>query len=1104
MATGLNSLGLAGTYSTGDHAIREFYLPALSASCGYDRMAGYYSSSVLRLIAVGMVSFIRNAQQHNGRMRLIVGTQLSAEDVQAVREGMLHRDSAIAEATRRTPLAFDGDEIGDEHFKILGYMIREGLLEVKVGVPLDADGHPLTPEEAKGYFHSKYGLLTDASGDRVAFLGSENETASGWLYNHETFTVAKSWLEQVWEEQGRAIAARFEAHWNNNPDHGWAVLPLEDIDDRLLKMVPQDYAPPAQDPIWKFLEAAEPVLEPTPAATQLDSEASARAWAELQEVAAKPVRDVFEAALTAPASPLPHQSRLLHRAVTTFPRGYLFADPVGFGKTVELGLTIRELLLSGRAKSVLILVPASVLRQWQEELAEKMGLLVPRYENGQFLDLQNEPVVAPANANPWSAFPIVLASSHLARRRARRAELLQAGPWDVVVVDEAHHARRRGSKATDSPNSLLSLLLDMRKAEKWEALYLATATPMQMNPHEAWDLIELLGLPGKWANSAADFMAYFEQLRKEPSDRGWAILERMLDDYFSDPASGRDSELEQRIKAELGAAKAKKITSLNTMGMPAETASNLSPLEAKLMDEWLRRHTPMKDRVFRNTRDTLRTYQAAGIIPAEVTIPERHVNDEFIALDDWEQKLYERIEQYIRRYYNAYITDASTQPLGFIMTVYRRRLTSSFYAIRQSLKRRLDALERGLTLGDLLADDDRAALEEDALFEVDTEAIRLDLLRGEIAELKSFVEDLEAITGEDTKATQLMKDLTNALGGYSSVVVFTQYTDTMDYVRTRLVTAGYLHVGCYSGRGGELWIPETKTWQTVTKERIKTLFRNDELDVLIGTDSMSEGLNLQTSGRLINYDMPWNLMRAEQRAGRVDRIGAKYHDIQVTNYFYADTVEEAVYRGIAEDYGDFTELMGSAQPVLGSIEQAIERLAMQAEGTHAQKAERARDAIKHLKDEIASANNQAVLLKDLGDAPGAVGAAATPTALDLPEELTDLSRVTDLKAVLLHNPLLAHRFRSLDDEGLRYSVRTTFEPERMSFGDLHAGSAQALLSSTGGALVEVTFDRKYAEDHPAVTFLSYGSPVLDTLLPASTCDLGAGSLTAERNFASPE
>lgn len=81
----------------------------------------------------------------------------------------------------------------------------------------------------------------------------------------------------------------------------------------------------------------------------------------------------------------------------------------------------------------------------------------------------------------------------MARRRDRRNEIVAAGPWDVVLVDEAHHARRSGSKATDTPNTLMALLQAMKIARSWNADDLASATPMQMHAHEAWDLLELLG-----------------------------------------------------------------------------------------------------------------------------------------------------------------------------------------------------------------------------------------------------------------------------------------------------------------------------------------------------------------------------------------------------------------------------------------------------------------------------------------------------------------------------------------------------------------------------------------------------------------------------------
>ncbi len=149
---------------------------------------------------------------------------------------------------------------------------------------------------------------------------------------------------------------------------------------------------------------------------------------------------------------------------------------------------------------------------------------------------------------------------------------------------------------------------------------------------------------------------------------------------------------------------------------------------------------------------------------------------------------------YIRRHYNAYMAEAGNQALGFIMTVYRRRLTSSFEAIKRSLRRRLSVLENGKNLAELLTDDDNVDV-EGSLFEPEAFDTRADRLRDEIAELKSFLQDLDSITGEDSKASKLVADVTEALNTYSSVVVFTQYADTMDYVRERLLTAGYRRLG---------------------------------------------------------------------------------------------------------------------------------------------------------------------------------------------------------------------------------------------------------------------------------------------------------------------
>lgn len=988
----LKDYGFKGTYSTGNDPLVNFYIPALARAYRYDRAAGYFSARVLKVASRGLQPFVRNVRMHGGKMRLIVGGQLAPEDVAAIRDGVRDRDEAVRASIQSEPLEAEGDPVGAEYLKMLGWMVREGFLEVKVGIPVDADGMPLEPAVAHGYFHSKYGILTDPAGDRMAFTGSDNETAAGWLYNHETFVVAKSWLSEVWSEQGEDLVARFDAHWHDRPDEGWTVIPMSGVEDRLLALVPHDYLPPDTDPIWQVI-GPQPPVQPAPDVDE--------ALAELQWLAEAPRRSRWTAVGTAPVEPLPHQARLIRRVVETYPRGYLFADEVGLGKTIETGLALRELLLSEMARSALLLVPASVMKQWQEELHEKVGLDVPRYVGSaggvhRFLD-RHDVEVNVDGLNPWSAFPVVLASSHLARRRDRRKQILDAGPWDIVLVDEAHHARRRGSKPTDTPNSLLSLLNEMRDAGSWQALYLASATPMQMNPHEAWDLIELLGLPGRWGRSAKDFIAYYEKLRTEPGERDWQTLSAMLHDYFSQPEATRDRGLEDHIQRELGLVKAQKIIGLATTPLAPETAKALPPEEADMADEWLRRHTPMRDRVFRNTRETMRAYQAAGIIPEDVIIPYRHVTDEFIELSDAERKLYDRIEDYIRRHYNAYKSSQTQQALGFIMTVYRRRLTSSFEAIRCSLRRRLEVLESGLALGELLSEDDQYDV-EGALFDVEEFDATATLLSDEIQELKSFLLSLDNITGEDSKASRLIADLNSAFHIYDSAVVFTQYSDTMDYVRDRVIEAGLTSLGCYSGRGGEVYDPVTQTWSLVTKAEIKDLFRTGEVQILIGTDSMSEGLNLQTSGVLINYDMPWNLMRVEQRIGRIDRIGSSHTDIQISNYFYADTVEQRVYEGILEDYGDFTEIVGNAQPVLATVEEIIKQIALTDAPDRAQAIDSAVSDVRH---DIEALNQRPVQAADMGSSD-----------IQPPPELTGEVALNDLERLLTANPLTASRLTS--------------------------------------------------------------------------------------------
>jgi superfamily II DNA or RNA helicase len=967
-------LNLSGFYTAGDDRLTGFYIPVLKEAVAYDRLTGYFKSTSLVVAAAGLSYFIGAGS----RMRLIVGADLTEEDVRAMTEGEPLPD-VIARRLSANPV--EGiDIVSDRRLEVLAYMAKTGQLEIKVGVPLNRAGRPLTRQESDRYFHSKYGVLRDSDGNRVAFIGSDNESASGWRTNHESFTVAKSWMPEVWAEQGKPICATFERHWQHRPDAGWAVVDLPAaVHDRLIKLVRPD-PPPRRDP-------EEGLVSPRASEDQ----------ARLAFVRAAPLVDggTGVGLATSGIEPWPHQLRIAERVVATFPRSYLLADEVGLGKTIEAGLVLRELLISGRAQTALLLVPASVARQWQEELLEKFSLSIPRYDGRTFWEPgTTNPVELPWSGNPWRAFPVVIATSHLARRRSRREEILSAAPWDVVLVDEAHHARRRGSSPSDTPNTLLSLLRRMKDARAWRSLYLASATPMQMHPHEAWDLLHLLGLTRRWAEDAAPFIRYYTQLREPFDGRDWEFLARMSRDFFDEPGVEPDATLERNLKDDLGLAGSAPVRDFHRNPPTRGGLAALSEETRQWMNAWLRAHTPMHDRVFRTTRNLLRQYKALGILSPDTVIPRRIVRDRFIPMTPGERELYQRIESYILRTYNAYLRGGNDkQPLGFIMTIYRRRLTSSFHAIERSLAKRLRVLQGNGAMSGLLDEDDLASLEGTGFVDLEDFEGTARALAKEIVELERFIADLAERPPDESKMARLHDELHEAfVGAHDTALIFTQYTDTMDYIREQLLPVYGSKVACYSGRGAERWDPEREQWHDVTKTELKRLFREGaEVKILIGTDSLSEGLNLQTCAKLVNYDMPWNFMRVEQRIGRIDRIGGR-EEVEISNYFYEGTVEEQIYQGIGEDFDWFEDVVGPAQPVLGQVERAIEEVAMEEPGDKRDADVRSR--VGQIREQIAEAQRQPVTLADLEGVPATQPSAEPAITLGEVEEVLTSSAAT--------------------------------------------------------------------------------------------------------------
>jgi superfamily II DNA or RNA helicase len=1011
------------SYGPSDDRLHSFYIPALQASVRYDRMTGFFTSSALTVAAAGIAHLIAGG----GRMRLLVGAQLRREDVEAVREGHDLREVVAARlgTTLPGPEAL-ADQIVRDRLAALAWMVANGTLEIRVVLPKGPDGFPVPAPEAREYFHPKVGIFTDAEGNQVAFSGSVNESETAWEYNYEQFMVFTSWAAgQAWVAEA---VARFDRLWEHRePD--WISLPIPEAARQNLLRYASSSAP-TRDPLER---TPEPVHEPVVKIVLAPAQQQERILCQFLRDAPHLVGATGLASATCALTPWPHQRTVARQAVESFPSRYLLADEVGLGKTIEAGLVLRQLWLSGVVRRALILAPKSVLRQWQEELYEKFALNVPIYDGAVFRDLQDEEHV-PTTPNPWDSVDLALVSSQLVKRRDRQQTLVDARPWDLVIVDESHHARRKDFLDLNvyRPNRLLELLKQLQVQTR--GLILMTATPMQVHPIEVWDLLSLLGLSDEWGADGRYFLRFYEQLRR-PDDADWSFILRMLRSELAMGNGEIDLQFADAARRELGPVDWERVRGLLDDRNPGRAVQHLSH-KARLMAVGLaKRHTPLRRLVFRNTRSLLRRYVEQGLL--QENVPNRDPLLVWIKMRDEEQALYDRIDEYISQFYCKY--ENERKGLGFVMTVYRRRLTSSFYAVQRSLERRLAFLRGQAGLG--LDEDD---LEQETL-SLDVDELDLaerSLFRDEITYVEDFLHALGLLGGNDSKVEQLLGELRDVFRKRDTVIIFTQYTDTMDYLREQLRQSYGPQVACYSGRGGERW--DGVMWVPVTKEEIKNAFREGkEVKILVCTEAASEGINLQTCGVLINYDMPWNPMRVEQRIGRVDRIGQKYDEVWIRNYFYEDTVEARVYQALERRINWFQDVVGPLQPILAQVGRMIQALVMVPE---AERQQTLREELERIQAELD--NLQAGF--DLDEwASQAEGDAPMDTPITLPE----------LAATLTTIPALETRFRPHESIGEAFWLR-------------HSGGE-----------VAVTFDPATFDEHPnTLQLLTFGNPLLESLL----------------------
>lgn len=907
---GLADLDLRLGYDTADEALHHFYVPALSRAVRYDRSVGFFRASALAVAAKGLSRFVAGG----GTARFLIGTEVAEADRDAlVGATEVTEELAARLATELVP----GDEIARRRLEVLAWLVREGRMELRVAVAVDRSGTPVPPGEHVPYFHEKIGVLRDQRGDGVAFQGSINESATAWAANFESFSVYRSWdssagYYDVWR-------AKFEARWAGDVP-GFRVFPLPDaLTAALLSLAPPE-APPGRD----VEEVAERADRATLARFLL---AAPRLIGGGDAVA--------EA--TSGIGLFPHQRKVAERLAGGYPRSWLVADEVGLGKTISAGLALRRLLLAGDVTRVLILAPANVCRQWQDELFEKFGLWVSRYEGDRLHGAHPDDVRPVAEgANPYESEPVLLVSSHLARRAQHSRRILAAPRYDLLIVDEAHHARRRGGDLDEyRPSRLLRLLDEVTRTNHAQAVWLLTATPMQVHPVELVDLLRHVGLSGA-LERFDDFARYFAELaRADDEATDWAFMARMLADTPSLPFDRADHAVLDHIGARVGLVQQDRIVRFGRPGQDVDAlVEGLGIDGRRLLREWLRHRSPVGQLVTRHTRGTLRRYRDAGLLAEPVA--DRSVAAVAVPFTATEQALYDALDGLLDR---LMIAHGTRRGAGFVLTVYRRRLTSSWAAIAKTLARRLERERLWLEL-DLLDDAAMAYEADGGEFDPsaggtvdDAEAIPL--TDADLAEIEDYLDHLARVP--DSKFDRLRTDLDAARGSGRAVIVFTQFTDTLEYLRDRLHPSYRSHLATYSGSGGQQWTEdeagpagpagsagrEAGDWVRVSKSDLVEALGSGRVSVLLATDAASEGLNLQAASAMVNYDLPWNPMRVEQRIGRIDRIGQPAPVVTVANYVVPGTVEESVYSALARRIDLFSGLLGQLQPILGATEEAF-------------------------------------------------------------------------------------------------------------------------------------------------------------------------------------
>ena len=825
-----------------------FLTPRLAGARSYDRIAGYFSSSILEVAGEALESV-------EGKVRIVCNSGLSRADVEVAK--------AAQAAMRREWCDSRPEDLGDgarPRFRRLYDFLRSGKVEIRV-----------LPDDVFGLIHGKAGVITRGDGGQTSFLGSANESRAAFRLNYEL----------VWEDDSPEAVAwvqeEFDALWSSPFAVRLADFVVRDLDRLSRRELIGDVA--------RWRDAPDP----DPASVVVEAPVY-RKEVGLWEHQKHFVKLAFDAHRG------PHGAR------------FVLADQVGLGKTLQLAMAAQLMALSGDGP-VLVLAPKPLLRQWQDELDTLLGLPSAIWDGRRWMDEHGiEHPGAGAESIRRCPRRVGIVSTGLIIGNTEAAAWLTEMRYECVILDEAHRARRRnlspGSRAfaTAQPNNLLKFLREISPRTK--SLLLATATPVQLHPVEAYDLLDalaggshaVLGAPGsRWRNARASLDLLLGNAAP-PADfhERWDWLRNP----FPPRSEGRDFEILRR-----------------SLSLPDEAAyapgnavDALRPPDRQRIESGFTRfvedHNPYIRTIVLRTRgyleNTIDPETGEPFLTPVVVRLHGESDEDAIVLPPFLEDAYAQAETFCRLL-------ARRANTGFFRTMLLRRMGSSMEAGRLTVARILDGWEDS---GDEYGEDDDREEADDRLRTLTGEERRV---------LSGLAQAMEVNRDQDPKYAAVVRLLMDEGWLEHGCIVFSQYYDSAWWLAGQLTRElPDETIGIYAG-AGRSGVMRRGAFEPRHRDALKDGVRRGDLRLLLGTDAASEGLNLQRLGTLINLDLPWNPSRLEQRKGRIQRIGQPRSEVGVYNMRYANSVEDRVRRLLSERLENISRLFGQLPDTLEDV-----------------------------------------------------------------------------------------------------------------------------------------------------------------------------------------